>query len=174
MYVKILFRKACLKDLKEVMQLIKSSIDTMEKNNIYHWNEFYPIEEDFIEDIKNNCMEVGIVDEKIAVICAVNGSCQEVCRKDLLKLHCFFLSYIHICNYLTCNFILLSNCHITSFFIFFLTSSVGFNATLSGTDQFLIPFLNLNGFSALAVSYTLILFFIISSLFPLCLLLGVR
>ena len=53
--MKILFRKACLKDLKEVMQLIKSAIDTMEKNNIYHWNEFYPIEEDFIED-----MSVGV------------------------------------------------------------------------------------------------------------------
>ena len=82
----------------------------------------------------------------------------------LIKITLFFLSYIHICNYLTCNFILLSNCHITSFLIFFLTSSVGFNATLSGTDQFLIPFLNLNGFSALAVSYTLILFFIMSAI----------
>ena len=44
----------------------------MEKNNIYQWSDVYPTEEDFMEDIKNHHMEVGMIDNKIAVIYTVN------------------------------------------------------------------------------------------------------
>ena len=54
------------------------------------------------------------------------------------------LNLFYIYNYLTEEMLLILRYNIA----LSLTSSVGFNSTLSGTDQFLISFLNLNGFNA--------------------------
>jgi ribosomal protein S18 acetylase RimI-like enzyme len=45
-------RLASLKDIENVMELIKNCIKDMESRGIYQWNEYYPTSEIFHEDIK--------------------------------------------------------------------------------------------------------------------------
>jgi ribosomal protein S18 acetylase RimI-like enzyme len=45
-----------LKNVDEIMNIIKESIKVMEKNDIYQWDEIYPNKEVIIDDIKNKTL----------------------------------------------------------------------------------------------------------------------
>ncbi|MBA1336259.1 MAG: GCN5-related N-acetyltransferase [Firmicutes bacterium] len=65
---------AFLKDIKNIMGLIKNCIKDMESQGIYQWDEYYPTAEIFEEDIKSgslyiledkrNCLGVISINEK--------------------------------------------------------------------------------------------------------------
>ena len=71
------YRLANRTDLEENEQLVQNAIIKMEKNDIHQWDELYPTSEDFENDIKNADLYVGIVEEKIAVVFALNQECDE-------------------------------------------------------------------------------------------------
>lgn len=71
------YRKARLDDLNEIIILVKSAIITMEKNNIFQWDDIYPTDEDFAEDINCHNLYVGLCGGKIAVVFAMNKQSEE-------------------------------------------------------------------------------------------------
>lgn len=71
------YKQAALENLYEIMELIKSAIICMNEAEIYQWDAIYPDEATIKQDIDNNDLYIGIVDEKIAVIYVINNSCDE-------------------------------------------------------------------------------------------------
>ena len=71
------YRKATLYDLEEINSLITQAVDVLIKNGILQWDEIYPTEEDFRMDINNDQLYVGLADEQIAVVYALNQECEE-------------------------------------------------------------------------------------------------
>ena len=49
----------------------------MEHEKIYQWDSIYPTKEDFSEDIKKNQLYIGIIDDKIVVVYALNKEYEE-------------------------------------------------------------------------------------------------
>ena len=70
--MEIKYRIANLNDLDEVCTLVSNAIDRMIKQNIYQWDDLYPIREDFKEDIEKKQLYVGMVNNHIAVIYVLN------------------------------------------------------------------------------------------------------
>lgn len=73
----IQYRKATSENFDKIMELIKSAIINMNEAEIYQWDAIYPDEATIKQDIDNNDLYIGIVDEKIAVIYVINNSCDE-------------------------------------------------------------------------------------------------
>ena len=71
------YRKATLYDLEEINSLVTHAIDVLIKNGILQWDEIYPTKEDFRVDINNDQLYVGLADEQIAVVYALNQECEE-------------------------------------------------------------------------------------------------
>lgn len=51
-------RLASLKDIEDIMGLIKNCIKDMESQGIYQWNDYYPTAEIFEEDIKSDSLYI--------------------------------------------------------------------------------------------------------------------
>lgn len=68
MSIKILFQRAELSDLQEVVALFQNAIDNMNKNNILQWDELYPDEEVLRADIEKKEMFVGRYQNRIASV----------------------------------------------------------------------------------------------------------
>ena len=73
----IYYRIASFGDLQEICNLVKAAIDTMEKNNIFQWDDLYPTVKDFEDDINKNQLYVGILDKHIAVVYVLNQKCDK-------------------------------------------------------------------------------------------------
>lgn len=71
------YRQANMNDLQDINLLVQSAIRVMEDNHIHQWDELYPTEEDFENDIQNGDLYVGILEEQIAVVFALNQECDE-------------------------------------------------------------------------------------------------
>lgn len=69
---KITYRPATLQDLDEIWELTVTATKTLEENNVFQWNEEYPNRAIFEEDIKNDCLTVGVSAGRIAVMYALN------------------------------------------------------------------------------------------------------
>lgn len=68
----IQYRKATSENFDKIMELIKSAIINMNEAEIYQWDAIYPDEATIKQDIDNNDLYIGIVDEKIAAIYLCN------------------------------------------------------------------------------------------------------
>lgn len=68
----MLFRKALLSDLKECFGVIEAARGYMLQQGIDQWDELYPEISDVEEDIRLNQLRVGVVDNRIVVIYALN------------------------------------------------------------------------------------------------------
>ncbi len=66
------YRSASEKDLKEICSFVNSAIVQMENNDIFQWDNSYPAPNDFLADIQKGQLYVGISDEEIAVVYALN------------------------------------------------------------------------------------------------------
>lgn len=75
--MQINYRIACLEDLEKICAMVKSAIDAMTKRNIFQWDELYPDEEIFREDIGKKQLRVGMTGEQIAVIYVLNQEYDE-------------------------------------------------------------------------------------------------
>lgn len=70
--MKINYRLADVKDIDEITDIISLAVKEMEKDNIYQWDEVYPTRTDFLDDIEKKYLYVGLIDEKISVVYAIN------------------------------------------------------------------------------------------------------
>lgn len=71
------YRKANRNDLPEIVLMVQNAICVMEDNHIHQWDELYPTEEDFENDIQNGDLYVGILEEQIAIVFGLNQECDE-------------------------------------------------------------------------------------------------
>lgn len=71
------YRRATEADLDVICLLIKSAIVEMERNGISQWDEIYPAREDFLNDVKAGSLFAGLENGRIAVIYALNKTCDE-------------------------------------------------------------------------------------------------
>lgn len=69
------FRKADSGDLDEVCTMVQDAATHMIEQNIFQWDELYPVREDFAEDIAKRQLMVGLVQGRIAVIYVLNQEC---------------------------------------------------------------------------------------------------
>jgi GNAT superfamily N-acetyltransferase len=67
-----MIRKACLEDLKDIMEIIKQTIVEMHSYNNYQWDKNYPKEKDFMNDIQKENLFVIEREGKIAGIICIN------------------------------------------------------------------------------------------------------
>lgn len=67
-----MIRKASLEDLKDIMEIIKQTIFVMHTYNNYQWDDNYPKEKDFIDDIQKQNLFVLEKEDKIAGIICIN------------------------------------------------------------------------------------------------------
>ncbi len=67
-----MIRKATLEDLKDIMQIIKETIVEMHSYNNYQWDESYPQEKDFRNDIQKGYLFAAERDSKLVGFVCVN------------------------------------------------------------------------------------------------------
>lgn len=68
----IKYRKAMPNDIEEIYSIVHAAVDAMERDNIFQWDDKYPTQEDFQEDIDESQLYVGLVDGQIAAVYALN------------------------------------------------------------------------------------------------------
>ena len=66
------YRKATLDDLEEIYALVSYAVDDLIRKEILQWDEIYPTKKDFRDDINKNQLYVGLTDNQIAVVYALN------------------------------------------------------------------------------------------------------
>ena len=71
------YRLANESDMGVISDIVKSAIAEMERNNIFQWDDVYPTKDDFLDDIKNRQLFVGILDGDISVVYAINKEYDE-------------------------------------------------------------------------------------------------
>lgn len=74
MKAEVIFRKAEEKNIADIMLLIRRAIAHMRESSIEQWDEIYPCEDDFKEDLHRETLYVGTVEKKIAVVFVLNES----------------------------------------------------------------------------------------------------
>lgn len=65
-------RKAVKEDIEDIMKIIKETIEEMRTYNNTQWDENYPQEKDFMEDIKNGDLFVVEREGKLAGFVCIN------------------------------------------------------------------------------------------------------
>lgn len=78
--MEIQYRIATTEDLKGICGLFDGAIKNMIHNGIMQWDEVYPTEQDFREDINKGQLFVGVVQGQIAVVYVINRECDEQYR----------------------------------------------------------------------------------------------
>lgn len=73
--MQIEFRRANPEDLDEVCSMVQAAVSHMIEQNIFQWDELYPVREDFAEDIERQQLTVGLAGGRIAVIYVLNQEC---------------------------------------------------------------------------------------------------
>ncbi|WP_315120474.1 GNAT family N-acetyltransferase [uncultured Clostridium sp.] len=67
-----MIRKATMEDLKDIMEIIKDTIVEMHSYNNYQWDESYPQEKDFINDIQKGDLFVSENHGKLVGFVCIN------------------------------------------------------------------------------------------------------
>ena len=70
--MRIVYQKASLGNISEIMDLIQAAVLNMEQHGIYQWDKLYPIEEDIVNDITKGELYIGQVEGIITVIYVIN------------------------------------------------------------------------------------------------------
>ena len=68
----MIYRLAREDDLEAVCSLIEAAVQAMEQQQIFQWDASYPAREDFLRDIRNRHLYVGVSDDGIALVYALN------------------------------------------------------------------------------------------------------
>lgn len=71
------YRLGTIEDLNEINSLVYHAIKEMESKGIKQWDEMYPTQEDFINDIEAEQLYVGLNHTKLVVIYVLNQECDE-------------------------------------------------------------------------------------------------
>ena len=75
--MEISYRTANIDDLDDIFRMVENAVEQMEHKKIHQWDSIYPTKEDFSNDIKKNQLYVGIINDKIVVVYALNKECDE-------------------------------------------------------------------------------------------------
>ncbi|WP_114108617.1 GNAT family N-acetyltransferase [Clostridioides difficile] len=67
-----MIRKANMNDLESIMKIIKSTVEEMKIYNNTQWDENYPLEKDFVSDIKKQNLYIYEVDGEVAGFICLN------------------------------------------------------------------------------------------------------
>jgi ribosomal protein S18 acetylase RimI-like enzyme len=62
--VRRLIRKASIKDLDNVMEIALKLVHVLNNAGNYQWNEFYPLKEHFLEDVKNGDLYIAYQEDE--------------------------------------------------------------------------------------------------------------
>lgn len=73
--MELTYRLAMENDIDNICEMVEEAVSTMIKNNIFQWDELYPVKEDFLTDIGNHELYMGLIDEEIAIIYVINAKC---------------------------------------------------------------------------------------------------
>lgn len=76
MEMRMEFRPARENDIDSICELVASAISHMQEQKIFQWDEIYPTMEDFLNDLQENTLSVGLIGGEIAVTFTVNRSCE--------------------------------------------------------------------------------------------------
>ena len=71
------YRLAKETDIESICRIISSAISEMENRGIFQWDSIYPTKEDFLDDIQDKTLFVGILDHDISVVFTINKECDE-------------------------------------------------------------------------------------------------
>lgn len=71
------YRPGTKEDLDEICSLIGKAIEHMENQGIHQWDELYPTQEDFSDDIDKNTLYVAAENGKIIAVYAISQECEE-------------------------------------------------------------------------------------------------
>lgn len=71
------YRLGQIDDIKDITNLISDAIEEMELHKIFQWDEIYPTEEDFIEDIRKGNLFVVKEDGKLVAIYVISDESDE-------------------------------------------------------------------------------------------------
>ncbi len=69
------YRLANRGDIEEICGVVRSAVAELRARGIDQWDEIYPAEEQFLEDIGSGTLSVGMQDGRIAVIYVLNDVC---------------------------------------------------------------------------------------------------
>ena len=69
----------------------------MARQGIFQWDEIYPDESDFRRDIEHGWLYVGMVEDQIAVVFALNGECDPAYESGQWKYDCAHLVLHRFC-----------------------------------------------------------------------------
>lgn len=75
--MKLIYRKANPADLDEICALVGRVVRHMLEQQIFQWDELYPLREDFQEDIEKGQLYMGLMNGRLAVIYVLNQECDE-------------------------------------------------------------------------------------------------
>ena len=70
--MRLKYRKAFPNDIEEICSMVQNAVDVMAQQNIFQWDDLYPTREDFLKDVGENQLYVGLVNGQIAVVYALN------------------------------------------------------------------------------------------------------
>ncbi|MDR3259870.1 MAG: GNAT family N-acetyltransferase [Fusobacteriaceae bacterium] len=72
---KLIFEKGKVEDIEKIFKIFRSAILEMEKNGIMQWDEIYPDITIIENDLKNEDLSVGKINNEIAVAYTINKNC---------------------------------------------------------------------------------------------------
>ena len=81
----IKYRIAKEEDIESVCNVVKATIAEMEKNNIFQWDNIYPTRDDFLSDVEKQELFIGVLDNEIAVVYAINNEYDEQYENGIWK-----------------------------------------------------------------------------------------
>ncbi len=73
----MVYRLAEEREIESIFNIVTAAIVEMENNGIFQWDSIYPLKEDFLNDIQEKTLYVGLLDQDIPVVFTINKECDE-------------------------------------------------------------------------------------------------
>ncbi len=79
------YKLGTLQDLDAVCMLIRQAIDGMEAQGIYQWDDIYPSQREFEEDIEKQTLYLAYIGDSLAAIYVISSECDDQYRNGKWK-----------------------------------------------------------------------------------------
>lgn len=81
----MIYRLAKESDIDKICSLIENAVIEMESHQIFQWDSLYPTKADFLDDIQKQQLFIGLSDNDILVIYALNKDCDKEYKNGAWK-----------------------------------------------------------------------------------------
>ena len=71
------YRLGTRQDLDDICLLIRQAIDEMERHGIYQWDDIYPAQKDFEEDIEKHTLYLAYTNESLIALYVISNEYDE-------------------------------------------------------------------------------------------------